>query len=93
MELQRTSTLCIGIKTGGPSVPFLFIPSMEGISLMLHRAMTLNGIKGFNTGETRLDRVMLSYVLYADDILILCGTEEKLRYLRAILLLVEAVSV
>lgn len=53
MELQKT----LGIKTGGPSIPFLYSPSMGDISLMLHRAMTLHWIKGFKTGTTRLDRV------------------------------------
>ncbi|TMW91392.1 hypothetical protein EJD97_014398 [Solanum chilense] len=53
MELQKT----LGIKTGGPSIPFLYSPSMGGISLMLHRAMTLHCIKGFKSGTTRLDRV------------------------------------
>uniref|UniRef100_A0A0V0I919 Putative ovule protein n=1 Tax=Solanum chacoense TaxID=4108 RepID=A0A0V0I919_SOLCH len=66
---------------------------MEGISLMLHRVMTLNWIKWFKTGTTRLDRVKVSYVLYAIDILISCGAKEKFRYLRAILLLFESVSV
>lgn len=82
-----------GLREGDPLSPFLFILAMEGLSQMLDKAKQLQWIEGFSVGNSSIDSISVSHLLYADDTIIFCGAERsQVQYLNLILLIFEAIS-
>ena len=66
--------------------PLLFDIVMEDLSRMLDVAATTNQFSGFSVGNTIGNSVMVSHLLFADDILIFCNADAtQIASLRAIL--------
>jgi hypothetical protein len=55
-----------GLKQGDPLAPFLFLLVAEGLSGIIHKAVSLNMYKGFSVGRAGLH---ISHLQYADDTL------------------------
>nr|XP_009757737.1 PREDICTED: uncharacterized protein LOC104210521 isoform X2 [Nicotiana sylvestris]XP_016467055.1 PREDICTED: uncharacterized protein LOC107789716 [Nicotiana tabacum] len=74
-----------GLRQGDPLSPCLFTLVMEAFSMMLKRAENLGWIKGMSFGRIGAEKVTLSHILYADDTLLLCETDnEQMLFLRGI---------
>jgi len=81
-----------GLRQGDPLSPFLVILAMGGLSDMLKTAQSNNMIRGFWTNDSDPRGLSISYLQYANDTLVFCGTEEdQLKHLRIIFILFEAV--
>jgi hypothetical protein len=82
-----------GVRQEDPLSPFLFVLVMEAFSKMIN-AITFRGlISGFSVGSNKLNRVVVSHLLFADNTLVFCGANEsQIRHLRALLVCFEAVS-
>ena len=73
--------------------PLLFDIVMKGLSHMLDVAATTNQFSGFSVGNTTGNSVMVSHLLFVDDILIFCDADDmQIASLRAILARFEEVS-
>ena len=73
--------------------PLLFDIVMKGLSHMLDVAATTNQFSGFSVGNTTGNSVMVSHLLFVDDILIFCDANAmQIASLRAILARFEEVS-
>jgi hypothetical protein len=77
-----------GLRQGDPLSPLLFVFVMEALSRMITAVVSGGLLDGFRVGNASF-----SHLLFADDTLILCDdSSSKLRYLRGLFLLFEAVS-
>jgi hypothetical protein len=77
-----------GLRQGDFLSPLLFVFVMEALSRMITATVSGGLLDGFRVGNTSF-----SHLLFADDTLILCdASSSKLRYLRGLFLLFEAVS-
>lgn len=81
------------LRQGDPLSPLLFIIVMEAFSKLLERDVELNLFKRITVGRGD-SRVEISYLFFADDVLIFCQPEEiTLFYRRCVLLYFQLVSV
>jgi len=77
-----------GLRQGDPLSPLLFVFVMEALSRMINAAVSGGVLDGFRVGDASC-----SHLLFADDTLIFCdASSSKIRSLRVLLLLFEAVS-
>jgi hypothetical protein len=79
-----------GLRQGDSLSPllFVFVFVMEALSCMITAAVSGGLLDGFKVGNASF-----SHLLFADDTLIFCdASSSKLRYLRSLFLLFEAVS-
>ena len=82
-----------GLQQGDPLSPLLFDIVMEALSRMLDVAASAGQFSGFSVGSTVGPSVMVSHLLFADDILIFCDVElTQIANLRVILARFEEVS-
>lgn len=73
--------------------PFLFIIAMERLNHMIRKANSLGWLKGFSAHPNRVNATEVTHLPYADDSLVFCGAEvSRIRHLRAILTIFEAIS-
>jgi len=77
-----------GLRQEDPLSPLLFVFVMEALSRMITAAVSGGLLDGFKVGNASF-----SHLLFVDDTFILCdASSSKLRYLRSLFLLFEAVS-
>lgn len=82
-----------GLRQGDPLSPFLVILGMEGFDSIMRVALQNSWIKGFQIGGDRGQTKEICHLHYADDTNYFCKPiEERLKYIRLILLLFEATS-
>jgi hypothetical protein len=82
-----------GVHQGDPLSPFLFVLVMEVFSRMLGAFITRGLILGFTVGSSKLNRVNVSHLLFADDTLVFCGANEsQIRHVGALLVCFEVVA-
>jgi hypothetical protein len=82
-----------GVRQGDPLSPFLFVLVMEAFSRMIGALTSRGLISGFSVGSNDQSRVVVSHLLFADDILVFCGADEsQIRHIGALLVCFEAVS-
>lgn len=73
-----------------PLPPFFFIIVVEALSQLMNNAVNANLIKGFDLCN---GNISISNLLFVDDALLFCNTEEdQLHNVKAILLCFEVVS-
>ncbi|XP_009608766.2 uncharacterized protein [Nicotiana tomentosiformis] len=82
-----------GLRQVYPLSPFLFLIAMEGLGQMLQNDKRNGWIWGFSASNRDDSSLKITHLLYADDSLVFCEAKvEKLRHLRLILVVFEAVS-
>ncbi|XP_059285175.1 uncharacterized protein LOC132038538 [Lycium ferocissimum] len=82
-----------GLRQGDPLSPFLFILAMEGMNDMLQNAKYNGWMKGFQVNFNADNNMEITHLQYADDTLIICdANRDRLRYLRMIFIIFEAIS-
>lgn len=82
-----------GLRQGDPLSPFLFLLAMEGLNIMITTSNLKGWIRVFEVAREGTDNMEVTHHQCADDTLIFRGVEEeKLKYLRVILVLFEGVS-
>jgi hypothetical protein len=82
-----------GVHQGDPLSPFLFVLVMEAFSRLLGAFISRGLILGFIVGSSELNRVNVSYLLFADDTLFFCGANEsQIRHVGALLVCFKAVT-
>jgi hypothetical protein len=82
-----------GIHQGDPLSPLLFLLVMEVLNRMLKKTEEGGFIHGFQVGAALGDRMEVSHLLYADDIILFCDAcPEQVTYLRRVLTCFEAVT-
>jgi hypothetical protein len=78
-----------GLKQGDPLAPFLFLIVAEGLSALMHKAVSLGFFRGFKVGPD----VVVSHLQYADDTLFIGeACVENLWSMKAILRWFELIS-
>lgn len=81
------------MRQGDPLSPFLFVLIMEAFSRMMNEVVARASIVGFEVRGRGGGGMFISHILFADDTLILCGTEvSHFPNLRCLLLCFEVVS-
>lgn len=80
------------LETGRSPLSFLFIFAMEGLNNTLRVATQNRWIRGFEVSNRTGLSTEICQLLYADDTVIFCeAKEEQIRYIRVILVILEAV--
>jgi len=76
-----------GLRQGNPLSPLLFVVILEALSWMLIATMDQGNLTGFSVGPRDSDALVVNHLLFADDMLIFYGAQEKqIRHLRCIFL-------
>lgn len=79
-----------GLRQGDPLLPFLFLLAAEGLGLLITKACTKGLLSPAVIGK---DKVVLSYLQYADDAVFVCKSGvENVCGIKRILCLLELVS-
>ena len=82
-----------GFKTRGPLFPYLFVIGVEAFSCPIFRAMQGNFLAGCKIGRTGEEEMVISHMLYVDDILLFCeANQNQLVHLSRTLMWFEAIS-
>ncbi|GJX68159.1 hypothetical protein Tco_0303886, partial [Tanacetum coccineum] len=58
--------ICRGLRQGDPLFPFLFILAMEGLHVVIRKALQIGLFKGALIGERGF---LMSHLMYADDVI------------------------
>ncbi|XP_060190805.1 secreted RxLR effector protein 78-like [Lycium barbarum] len=81
-----------GLRQGDPLSPFLFLIAMEGLNNIIKTTKVNGWINGFEVARAGNESLEVTHLQYADDTLIFCDAEEeRLRFLRMILVLFEGI--
>ena len=79
-----------GLRQEDPLSPFLFIVTVEGLNLLLNRAVEKGMIKGVTVG---FDQLGISHLQFADDTIIFCeGANEEVLNIKTVLRCFEVMS-
>jgi hypothetical protein len=80
-----------GLSKGDPS-PLFFVVSMEALSKMMSATVDSGHLSRFSTGSRNHEEMIVSHLLFVDDILIFCEHScEQLSNLRCLFLCFEVV--
>ena len=80
------------LRQGDPLSPLLFVLVMETLSRLMDRASGGGYISGFSVGPVDRTPMMISHLLFADDTLLFCNSDQnQLEHLRAVFSWFEAV--
>ena len=82
-----------GLRQGDPLSPYLFVIAMEVFSVFIKRAVEGDFLSGSRVKGRSEEGVLISHLLFADDILVFCKpSQEQLTYLSWLLMWFEAAS-
>ena len=80
-----------GLRQGDPLSSLLFVIVMEGLSRLLDHAVQGGSFSGFTVGNHEGNKVLMTYLLFADDTLLFCDVDPtKIKQLGWVLLWFEA---
>ena len=81
------------MRQGDPLAPFLFALVMDALGRMLDKAIHKGHMSGFREGNLEGRSLVVSHLLFADDMLILCDADlDQILILCIVLIWFEVVS-
>jgi hypothetical protein len=81
------------VRQGDHLSPFLFVLVIEAFSKMISVVTSRGLISGFSVGSSKLNQVIVSHLLFANDTLVFCGANDsQIKHLGALLVCFKAVS-
>ena len=82
-----------GLRQGDPLSPYLFVIGMEALTCLINRPVEGNYLYGSKIADRRGEELVISRLLYADDMLLFCEADkDQLKFLSWTLMWFETVS-